>query len=104
MTCASSAPVNWLMAILTGCLWYGQFFFYGFGHYFIMKVAGFEQTCWAVHMIMLILLGTLIGVAFKEWKGVSGRTRAELITALILLIAGKLLLDYGNYLSTLTHH
>lgn len=100
----ASLPVNWLMAILTGCLWYGQFFFYGFGHYYIMKVAGFEQTCWAVHMIMLILLGTLIGVAFKEWKGVSGRTRAALVAALVLLIAGKLLLDYGNYLSTLTHH
>ena len=65
----ASLPVNWAMAILTGCLWYGQFFFYGFGHFYIMKVAGFEQTCWAIHMIMLILLGTLIGVVFKEWKG-----------------------------------
>ena len=100
----ASLPVNWLMAILTGCLWYGQFLFYGFGHYFITKVAGFEQTCWAVHMIMLILLGTLIGVAFREWKGVSGRTLAALTAALVLLITGKLLLDYGNYLGTLTLH
>lgn len=92
--------VNWLMAILTGCLWYGQFFFYGFGHFYIMKVAGFEQTCWAIHMILLILLGTLLGVIFKEWKGCRPRTHATLVFALALLITGKLLLDYGNYLGT----
>lgn len=98
----ASLPINWTMAILTGCLWYGQFFFYGFGHFYIMKVAGFEQTCWAIHMILLILLGTLIGVVFKEWKGSQPRTRWALVLALGLLIAGKLLLDYGNYLGTQT--
>ena len=96
----ASLPVNWTLAILTGCLWYGQFFFYGFGHFYIMKVAGFEQTCWAIHMILLILLGTLIGVVFKEWKGCHRRTNAALMLALGLLIVGKLLLDYGNYLGT----
>jgi L-rhamnose-H+ transport protein len=96
----ASLPVNWSMALLTGCLWYGQFFFYGFGHYYIMKVAGFEQTCWAIHMILLILLGTLIGVIFKEWKGCQPRTHWALGLALTLLITGKLLLDYGNYLGT----
>ncbi len=96
----ASLPVNWAMAILTGCLWYGQFFFYGFGHFFIMKVAGFEQTCWAIHMILLILLGTLIGVIFGEWKGCQRRTHLVLALAIGLLIFGKLLLDYGNYLGT----
>jgi L-rhamnose-H+ transport protein len=90
--------LNWAMAILTGFLWYGQFFFYGFGHFFIMKVKGFEQTCWAVHMILLILLGTLAGVLFKEWHGCSARTRWMLAGAITLLIVGKLLLDFGNYL------
>jgi L-rhamnose-H+ transport protein len=94
----ASLPVNWGMAILTGCLWYGQFFFYGFGHFYIMKVAGFEQTCWAIHMILLILLGTLIGVVLKEWKGCQRRTYTALAVAVGLLISGKLLLDYGNYL------
>ena len=96
----ASLPVNWAMAILTGCLWYGQFFFYGFGHFYIMKVAGFEQTCWAIHMILLILQGTLIGIVFQEWKGSQPRTRLALALSLGLLIAGKLLLDYGNYLGT----
>lgn len=100
----ASLPVNWAMAILTGCLWYGQFFFYGFGHFYIMKVKGFEQTCWAIHMILLILLGTLIGVIFKEWKNCRSRTYAALALAIGLLIAGKLLLDYGNYLGTHAPH
>jgi L-rhamnose-H+ transport protein len=96
----ASLPVNWAMAALTGCLWYGQFFFYGFGHFFIMRVRGFEQTCWAIHMILLILLGTLIGVVFGEWRGVRPPTRNALVAAVALLIAGKLMLDYGNYLGS----
>lgn len=100
----ASLPVNWTMAILTGCLWYGQFFFYGFGHFYILKVAGFEQTCWAIHMILLILLGTLIGVVFKEWKGCRPPTYLMLGASIALLICGKLLLDYGNYLGSQAPH
>jgi L-rhamnose-H+ transport protein len=99
----ASLSVNWAMAILTGCLWYGQFFFYGFGHFYITKVKGFGEICWAIHMILLILLGTLIGVVFKEWKGCRPRTHAALVLALALLIMGKLLLDYGNYLGSQAH-
>ena len=94
----TSLPVNWIMAILTGCLWYGQFFFYGFGHFYIEKVKGFEQTCWAIHMILLILLGTVVGILFKEWAKCRPRTYIALGIALALLIVGKLSLDYGNYL------
>jgi len=94
----TSLGLNWSMAILTGCLWYSQFFFYGFGHYFIMKVKGFEQTCWAIHMILLILLGTIAGVLFKEWRGTSARTRVLLATSIGLLSLGMLLLGYGNFL------
>lgn len=90
--------VNWAMAMLTGCLWYGQFFFYGFGHFFIMKVKGFEQACWAIHMILSILLGTMVGVVLKEWKGCKRSTKLALACAVTLLIVGKLLLDYGNYI------
>lgn len=94
----ASLPVNWIMAIGTGCLWYGQFFFYGFGHFYIEKVKGFEQTCWAIHMILLILLGTVVGIVFKEWSKCRPRTYVALGLALGLLIVGKLALDYGNFL------
>jgi L-rhamnose-H+ transport protein len=98
----ASLPLNWIMAILTGCLWYGQFFFYGFGHFYIQKAAGFEQMCWAIHMILLILLGTCVGIIFKEWKKCQLRTYTVLGVSIALLIAGKLVLDYGNYLGTHT--
>ena len=48
------------------------------------------------------LLGTLIGVVFKEWKGCRHGTYLGLALALGLLIAGTLLLDYGTYLGTQT--
>lgn len=96
--------VNWSLAILTGCLWYSQFFFYGFGHHYIQQVSGFAQTCWAVHMILLILLGTLMGILCKEWKGCRKPTYAALTTAVVLLIVGKLMLDYGNHLGTAKPH
>ena len=51
-------------------------------------------------MILLILLGTVIGLVFKEWKGSQPRTYAALGLSLGLLVAAKLLLDYGNYLGT----
>ncbi|MFT3781362.1 MAG: L-rhamnose/proton symporter RhaT [Nibricoccus sp.] len=93
----ASLAVNWAMAILTGCLWYGQFFFYGFGHYFIMKVAGFGEVCWAIHMILLIMLGTLAGVFFGEWKGSSRRTSVALALTIAILVVGVVILAYGNY-------
>jgi L-rhamnose-H+ transport protein len=93
-----SLSVNWIMAILTGCLWYGQFFFYGFGHYYISMVKGFDQTCWAIHMIMLILLGTLAGVIFKEWKGCRSKTYLALAASIGFLIMGTAVLARGNYL------
>lgn len=38
----SRLPINFGLALLTGCLWYGQFFFYGLGHgsYIGESVAG----------------------------------------------------------------
>jgi uncharacterized membrane protein YqgA involved in biofilm formation len=51
-------------------------------------------------MILLILLGTLVGIVFKEWIKCRRRTYLALAASIALLIAGKLVLDYGNYLGT----
>ena len=51
-------------------------------------------------MILLILLGTVVGIIFKEWKGCQRRTYLALGVSLALLIGGKLALDYGNYLGS----
>jgi L-rhamnose-H+ transport protein len=90
-----SLGMNYLMALLTGCLWYGQFFFYGLGH---VRMGNYKFTSWAIHMIMLVLFSAVTGLLLKEWKNCSTRTMRILIIALFVLILAVLLLTYGNYL------
>ena len=92
---AGALPVNYLMSVLTGLLWYGQFFFYGLGH---LRMGNYKFTSWAIHMIMLVLLSSVAGLAMKEWKNCSPRTKRILVVALLVLLGAILLLTYGNYL------
>jgi L-rhamnose-H+ transport protein len=86
---------NFLMAIITGMLWYSQFFFYGLGH---VRMGRFQFTSWAIHMIMLVLFSTIAGLAMKEWKDCRSKTIGMLVAALLVLIVAVLVLTYGNYL------
>lgn len=88
-------PVNFLMASLTGLLWYGQFFFYGLGH---VRMGNYKFTSWAIHMIMLVLLSSVTGLIMKEWKNCKEKTMRVLFIALVVLIIAVLLLTYGNYI------
>jgi L-rhamnose-H+ transport protein len=88
---------NYLLAILTGTLWYSQFFFYNLGH---VRMGNYKFTSWAIHMIMLVLVSNVVAVAFHEWKGCQSRTRLAISIALSVLVAAILLLTYGNYLGS----
>jgi L-rhamnose-H+ transport protein len=92
-----SLAMNYLLAMLTGTLWYGQFFFYNLGH---VRMGSYEFTSWAIHMIMLVLFSNLLGVVFREWKGCRPRTRVAIGLALVVLVTAILLLTYGNYLGS----
>ena len=83
------------MAFITGTLWYFQFFFYGLGH---VRMGAYEFTSWAIHMILLVLLSALTGLAMKEWKGSGKGTMRKLFIALTVLLISVLVLTYGNYL------
>lgn len=87
--------INYLLACATGILWYSQFFFYGLGH---VRMGIYKFTSWAIHMIMLVLISTLVGLAFKEWSGINKTTRLFLALAILVLVAAVLSLTYGNYL------
>ena len=91
----ASLAVNYLLAILTGTLWYGQFFFYNLGH---VRMGAYQFSSWAIHMIMLVLFSNLLGIVFREWKGCRGRTRAAIGLAIVVLVTAILCLTYGNYL------
>lgn len=94
-TGAASQLLNYAFAILTGFLWYGQFFFYNLGH---VRMGAYKFTSWAIHMIMLVLLSNLVGLVLREWKACDSRTHWTLRSALAILVAAVLLLTYGNYL------
>lgn len=87
-------PGNYLMAALTGLLWYGQFFFYGLGH---VRMGNFKFTSWTIHMIMLVLFSSLAGLWMKEWKQCRKPTLLVLMLALIVLVMAVLALTYANY-------
>jgi L-rhamnose-H+ transport protein len=91
----NNLSVNYLLSILTGLLWYGQFFFYGLGH---VRMGAYKFTSWAIHMIMLVLFSSVAGLVMKEWKQCSSKTLRWLIGALLFLVIAILLLTYGNYL------
>jgi L-rhamnose-H+ transport protein len=94
-----SLPANYLLAFLTGTLWYGQFFFYNLGHVRLGQSYAFSS--WAIHMIILVLISNLVAVIFKEWKGCRGATKTVIGFGLVVLCAAVLLLTYGNYLGSL---
>lgn len=92
----NSLVKNYSMSVLTGLLWYGQFFFYGLGH---VRMGNYKFTSWAIHMIMLVLFSSVAGLVMREWKNCSAVTMRLLVLALLVLIAAVLLLTYGNYLA-----
>lgn len=95
---------NYALSLLTGLLWYLQFFFYGLGH---VRMGEFKFSSWAIHMIILILLSCGFGVAIGEWKSCRPATKVTVAAAITLLFAAVGLLTYGNYLaappSPITH-
>ena len=95
----SGLGLNYLLAALTGLLWYGQFFFYGLGH---VRMGKYEFSSWAIHMILLVLISTLTGLILKEWKQSSGKTTRLLAAAILILIIAVILLTEGNRLGAAT--
>ena len=92
----AALPANYLLALLTGCLWYSQFLFYGLAH---VRMGQLKFSSWAIHMTMLILISSLAGVAMREWSGCRTRTKLAIVAALAVLIAAVLMLTYGNYVA-----
>jgi L-rhamnose-H+ transport protein len=92
----ASLGVNYLLAILTGALWYGQFFIYGPG----LAQLGSEYafSSWGMLMIMVVLFSNVLGLVFHEWRGCRPHTKATIGLAILLLVAAVLMLAAGNNL------
>jgi L-rhamnose-H+ transport protein len=86
---------NYLLAALAGVIWYFQFFFYSMG---TTKMGKYDFASWTLHMASIIIFANLWGIALKEWKDTSFRTRALVGCGLALLIGSTVVVGYGSYL------
>ncbi len=84
-------------AILSGVLWYGQFFFYGLGH---VRMGNFEFISWGIHMAMLIFFSFGVGWLLKEWKGYSAATLNTLYFGLAALLLSFCIISYGSWMGS----
>ena len=88
---------NYIFAAMAGVIWYFQFFFYSLGQ---TKMGKYDFASWTLHMASIIIFATLWGIALKEWKGTTRRTRAILSLGLAMLVFSTLVVGYGSYLKT----
>lgn len=88
---------NYLLAILSGLMWYGQFFFYGMG---TTKMGQYDFASWSIHMSSIIIFSNLWGLWLKEWSKVNRKTIAYLWSGIFLLILSVILIGIGNYLAS----
>jgi L-rhamnose-H+ transport protein len=86
---------NYLFAAMAGVIWYFQFFFYSMGQ---TKMGKYDFSSWTLHMASIIIFATLWGLALREWRGTSRRTRWLVATGLFLLVGSTVVVGYGNYL------
>ena len=85
---------NYLFSALAGTTWFLQFFFYGMGE----SKLGNGASSWILHMAFIILVANGWGLALKEWKGVSGRTKTTIAVGIGAILLSVLLVGYGNAL------
>ena len=86
---------NYILAALAGVIWYFQFFFYSMGQ---TRMGKYEFASWTLHMASIIIFATLWGIALREWKGTSFRTRVLVSCGLFLLVSSTIVVGYGTYL------
>jgi L-rhamnose-H+ transport protein len=86
---------NYLFAAMAGVIWYFQFFFYSMGQ---TRMGKYDFSSWTLHMASIIIFATLWGLALKEWRGTSRRTKILVATGLFLLVSSTIVVGYGNYL------
>jgi L-rhamnose-H+ transport protein len=83
---------NYIFCALAGTTWFLQFFFYGMGE----SKMGNGASSWILHMAFIILIANAWGLVLKEWKDVSKRALATIITGITVMILSVLIVGKGN--------
>jgi hypothetical protein len=92
---------NYLFAALAGTTWYFQFFFYSMGE---TQMGEYKFSSWTLHMASIIIFSSIWGLALREWKGASPKSKGLLFAGLGILILSTLVVGYGNRIGALTGH
>ena len=89
----SSLAANYGFSALAGATWYMQFFFYTMGE---TQMGQYKFSSWTLHMASIMIFSTIWGIALKEWRGVSLRTKVLVFLTLLTLVGSTVVVGYGN--------
>jgi len=89
----SSLAANYGFSALAGATWYMQFFFYTMGE---TQMGQYKFSSWTLHMASIMIFSTVWGIALKEWRGVSLRTKVLVFLTLLTLVGSTVVVGYGN--------
>jgi L-rhamnose-H+ transport protein len=88
---------NYLLAVISGLMWYGQYFGYGTG---ATKMGEYGFASWSIFMASIIIFSNVWGLVLKEWKLVDSRTRLYLWLGILALIISVIMIGVGNGLAS----
>lgn len=88
--------MNYFLAVVSGILWYGQWFSFGTG---ATKLGEYSYAGWSIFMAAIIIFSNLWGVVLKEWKGVDDKTRAYLWSGITVLVISVIMIGVGDGLA-----
>lgn len=88
---------NYLFAALAGVTWYFQFFFYSMGE---TQMGEYKFSSWTLHMASIIIFSSIWGLALREWKGASPKSKGLLFAGLGILVLSTVIIGYGNYIGS----
>jgi len=88
--------LNYFLAIVSGILWYGQWFSFGTG---TTKMGEYSYAGWSIFMAAIIIFSNLWGVVLKEWRGVDAKTRLYLWSGIAALVVSVVMIGVGDGLA-----
>ena len=89
-----SLAANYAFSALAGATWYMQFFFYTMGE---TQMGRYRFSSWTLHMASIMIFSTIWGIALREWRGVSVRTKVLVFLTLLTLVGSTVVVGYGNF-------
>ncbi len=92
----STLMFNYLLAVVSGVLWYGQWLSFGTGK---TKMGDYSYAAWSIFMAAIIVFSNLWGLVLKEWKLVDRQTKIYLWLGIVVLVISVIMIGIGDGLA-----